>query len=108
MQPAADKLAQDLAKVQFQDPELPVVTNVDAEPNRQGSRIAGLLVEQVTAPVRFTQMVEKLQQLGAEGVLEIGPGRVLTGLVARCDKKIRRSNLESWEDLQSAVEFIRS
>ena len=83
MAPAAEQLAEQLKLVVFAAADPPVVTNVEAEPNGDAAQIPELLERQVTAPVRFTEMVEKLAELGVDRFLEVGPGRVLTGLVAR-------------------------
>jgi [acyl-carrier-protein] S-malonyltransferase len=83
MAPAADKLAAALANVTVSAPRVPVVHNVDAEPNTDANRIRELLVRQVTAPVRWEACVQKLAALGAERGLELGSGSVLAGLVKR-------------------------
>jgi [acyl-carrier-protein] S-malonyltransferase len=106
MSPAAEKLASELARIPFVDPRPPVVTNVDAKPNADGSRIAALLAEQVTAPVRFTEMIENLQGLGVKRFLEVGPGRVLSGLVGRISRDTERKSLATMEELPAAVEFV--
>ena len=93
MAPAAAKLALELAQVAFRDPVPPVVTNVEARSCADGARLAGLLEQQVTAPVRFTEMIGAMAAEGVTRVLEIGPGSVLTGLTARIDRKIARGNL---------------
>lgn len=103
MQPAADKLAAELAQLHFSDLAVPVVTNVEAEPNVKGSRIAELLRRQVTAAVRFTETVQRLAALGVDRVLEVGPGHVLSGLVARIDRKIQRSNASGMQEVDAAV-----
>lgn len=105
MAPAAEKLGLELDGVRFCDPHTPVVTNVEAEPNSRAERIPELLRAQVTAPVRFTEMIQKLRSLGVSQVLEVGPGRVLTGLVARVDRKLARSALGSVEDLEEVRGF---
>ena len=105
MAPAAEKLAAELAGVRFEAPQPPVISNVDAEPNADPSRIPGLLAEQVTAPVRFTGAVRRLAALGVTRVLEIGPGRVLTGLVARIERRLTRANLSGLADLEAAEAF---
>jgi [acyl-carrier-protein] S-malonyltransferase len=106
MSPAADKLALELARVRFSDSVTPVVTNVEAAANSDGSRIPELLERQVTSPVRFTEMVGFLVEQGVDHVLEIGPGRVLTGLVARCARRVKRANLSTESDLDAAAEFV--
>jgi [acyl-carrier-protein] S-malonyltransferase len=103
MRPAADKLAPELVRVRFRDPRVPVITNVDAEPNSQAARIPELLERQVTAPVRFTESVRKLAALGVTRVVEIGPGSVLTGLIARIERGIERANVATREDVEALV-----
>ena len=90
MEPAAEKLAGELSRVRFVDSRIPVVTNVEAQPNSDASRIPELLRRQVTAPVRFNESVQCLARLGVRRLLEVGPGRVLTGLAARIDRSLER------------------
>ncbi len=106
MAPAAEKLAGELARVRFSDPRPPVLTNVEAEPNGSGERVADLLRRQVTAPVRFTDLVRRLGTLGVGAVLEVGPGRVLSGLVARIDPRLARAGLGSLAELSSSADFV--
>ncbi len=103
MEPAADKLAAELARIRFADPAVPVVTNVEAEPNTEGGRVPELLRRQVTAAVRFTESVQKLAALGVERVLEVGPGHVLSGLVARIDRKIQRSSASGMDEIEQVA-----
>ncbi len=90
MASAAERLAPELEKVRFSDPKPPVMSNVEATPNADGARARELLVAQVTAPVRFTEMVQGMAGMGVTRVLEVGPGRVLTGLVARIAPELQR------------------
>jgi [acyl-carrier-protein] S-malonyltransferase len=83
MQPAADRLASELARVDVKAPEVPVVSNVEAKPNRDAARVRDLLARQVTAPVRWEESVHCLAGLGVEAVVEVGAGNVLGGLVRR-------------------------
>ncbi|HEY8153785.1 MAG TPA: ACP S-malonyltransferase [Myxococcota bacterium] len=106
MAPAAEKLALELARVRFADARPPVVSNVEAEPNAEGARFAALLREQVTAPVRFVEMVQRMQGLGVTRLLEIGPGRVLSGLIARIDRRLARASLAVLGDLPAAESFV--
>ena len=106
MAPAAEKLAPELARVHFEDPRPPVITNVEARANAEGARIPQLLHAQVTAPVRFTEMIREMARLGVTRVLEIGPGRVLTGLVRRIDPALERENLGVAADLGGAAAFV--
>ncbi len=103
MRPAAEKLAAELARVKFASPRVPVISNVEAEPNARGDRIGALLEQQVTAPVRFTESVRRLAALGVTRVLEVGPGQVLTGLVARIERGIARANVSTLEEIEAAA-----
>jgi [acyl-carrier-protein] S-malonyltransferase len=105
MAPAAAKLALELARVRFSDAGPPVVTNVEAEPNALASRMPELLEAQVTAPVRFNEMIQRMAELGVNRFLEIGAGRVLSGLVARIGRGFGRANLSTYADLPKAASF---
>jgi [acyl-carrier-protein] S-malonyltransferase len=106
MLPAAEKLWPELASTRFRPPSPPVVTNVEATPNADAARIPSLLRSQVTEPVRFTEMVLALRERGVSHVLEIGPGRVLSGLVARVAPGIARASLGGAPELDAAVGFL--
>lgn len=108
MQPAAEKLWPALSSTRFATPRVPVVTNVEACANTDAARIPELLRLQITAPVRFTEMVHALAAAGVTKVLEIGPGRVLGGLVARIEPAIQRATLGSAVELDAAAAFVRS
>ena len=83
MQPAAERLAADLAAVEFADARFPVVCNVDAAPVTAGAAAREALERQVTSPVRWSETLEFLAAQGVEVFVEVGPGRVLSGLVKR-------------------------
>jgi [acyl-carrier-protein] S-malonyltransferase len=106
MAPAAGKLALELARVRFEKASPPVISNVEATPTDDPDRIRGLLETQVTAPVRFVEMVERLAELGVTHILEVGTGRVLSGLVARIARPLQRASLTSHEDLADVVQFV--
>jgi [acyl-carrier-protein] S-malonyltransferase len=108
MAPAAAKLEIELARVRFRTPTAPVISNVEALPCVDPARLPALLARQVTAPVRFTEMVQKMAGMGVQRVLEVGPGRVLTGLVARIERAIARSNLEGLAALDEVAVFARA
>ena len=89
MQPAAERLAAELARVEVREPSVPVVTNVEATPNRDGARVRELLVRQVTAPVRWEESMLQLPALEVTEALEVGHGAVLAGLVKRIAPTVR-------------------
>src|SRR5881398_3471101 len=83
MAPAAERLAAELAGVSVSDPAIPVVRNVDGGVTRTAADVVPLLLRQVASPVRWTDCVRRLAAEGAMAFDEVGPGRVLTGLVKR-------------------------
>jgi [acyl-carrier-protein] S-malonyltransferase len=83
MQPAADRLARELADVSFEAPRVPVVTNVEAAPNMNAARIPELLRRQVTGSVRWEESVALIAGQGVTAAVEVGTGSVLGGLVKR-------------------------
>lgn len=83
MKPAADKLAVALEKLTFNAPAMPVVNNVDVKCETSPEAIRSALVRQLYSPVRWTECVEFMAQQGVTSLLEVGPGKVLTGLTKR-------------------------
>jgi [acyl-carrier-protein] S-malonyltransferase len=88
MQPAADKLAVALADIQFAAPQVPVINNVDVIAETDPEKIKHALVRQLYSPVRWTECVESMSEQGIEKLLEMGPGKVLTGLTKRIVKTL--------------------
>jgi len=88
MAPAARELAAVLEAIDVQTATCPVVANVNAEPVTQPDAIRSRLLEQLTAPVRWVDCVARLRDLGATVFLEVGPGKVLTGLLRRIDRSL--------------------
>jgi [acyl-carrier-protein] S-malonyltransferase len=99
MRPAAEGLKQVLQNVPVHSFTVPVVTNVEADVNRDCGRVKDLLVEQAVRPVRWGESVKKLSELGCQRALEIGPGKVLRGLIKRIAPSMDTDNLETPADL---------
>jgi [acyl-carrier-protein] S-malonyltransferase len=106
MTPVRARLEPVLREIAWRAPLHPVVTNVEAKPNTDAARIVPLLVEQVTAPVRWIECVEELARLGVTRVVEVGPGKVLSGLVRRIDKSIEAFNVEDRASLEKTLAAI--
>jgi [acyl-carrier-protein] S-malonyltransferase len=102
---AAERLRPALAKVPWRDPATPYMSTVSARVE-DAQRIAGLLAEQLTAPVRFTQAVRGLVKNGVETFVEIGPGQVLGGLLRRCDRSLRTISVGDPESLRKLEETV--
>ncbi len=94
MVPAGERLQLVLADIDVSALSVPVVTNVEAEPNSDRNRVKELLVAQVSSPVRWQESVEKMAALGVERFIEIGPGKVLGGLIKRIVKQVAVQNVE--------------
>ncbi len=88
MKPADEKLALALANVDMKVPEIPVISNVDALPHTAADDLKQVLVRQVVSPVRWEDSIRSMLDQGIDEFYEIGPGRVLTGLLKRVDRKI--------------------
>jgi [acyl-carrier-protein] S-malonyltransferase len=99
MRPAAERLEAVLASVVVHSLSVGVVTNVEAEVNRDAGRVKWLLTEQAVRPVRWEESVRKLELLGCRRVLEVGPGKVLTGLIKRISAALVTENLATADDL---------
>jgi [acyl-carrier-protein] S-malonyltransferase len=106
MKPAADRLVAELERVAVSDPRIPVVRNVDAGVTRTADEVKPFLVQQVASPVRWTDCVERLAREGATGFLEVGPGRVLTGLLKRTLDGARGHAVEDPASLEKAVAAV--
>lgn len=103
MQPAADVMAEELAKVEVRRPVVPVVANVLAEPISDPDEIKKRLVEQVTGTVRWRECVLKMGELGVTDFYEIGAGKVLTGLVKRILKDAAAMPVGTPADVDAAI-----
>ncbi len=100
MQPAAKKLAGIIEQTRFHPIEYPVVTNTLAQPNSESERVGSFLVEQVTSPVRWSESLEYMQTAGVLRFFEIGPSKVLCGLVKRTlGRTTGIAGIEKIEDL---------
>ena len=104
MKPAADRLAVELERLAVSDPRVPVIRNVDGGVTRTADEVRPFLVKQVASPVLWTDCVERLAREGATGFLEVGPGRVLTGLLKRTLDGVRGFPVEDPASLDKAVE----
>jgi [acyl-carrier-protein] S-malonyltransferase len=107
MEPVKARLEPVLRAVAWNAPLRPVVTNVEAKANQDAARVVPLLVEQVTAPVRWIECVEELVRLGVTRVVEVGPGKVLSGLVRRIDRSVEAFNVEDRASLEKTLAALK-
>ena len=106
MQPAAVRLEADLRATEFHDLHVPLVNNVDAEQTTSGDEAREALIRQVTLPVRWEESVRELIEQGVNTFVEVGPGRVLTGLLRQIDRSIHVFNVEDEKSLRSTLEKL--
>ena len=108
MAPAAEKLARELGGVSVADPAIPVVRNVDAGVTRTAAEVKPFLLRQVASPVRWTDCVKRVAAEGASTFVEIGPGRVLTGLLKRTVDGARGLSVEDPAGLERALAAVEA
>jgi len=108
MTPAGTRLASELEAAAVSDPKIPVVRNVDAGVTRKAEDVRPFLLRQVASPVRWTECVQRLASEGATAFVEVGPGRVLSGLLRRIMKEARGQSIEDPAGLEKALAGSKS
>lgn len=106
MQPAADEMSTVLGAVPIMAPMLPLVANVTAEAVSQPEIIRKLLMEQITAPVRWRESIEMLITMGCESFVEIGVGKALSGMIKRINRDVLIMNIEGPADIETFLKGI--
>jgi [acyl-carrier-protein] S-malonyltransferase len=106
MMPAQERLEGDLRKIEFADLRMPLVTNVDADTITAGDEAREALIRQVTMPVRWHDSIRLLIDEGVNTFVEVGPGRVLTGLLRQIERSVGALNVEDEKSLASTLEKI--
>lgn len=105
MKPAEERLAPELRALAAQDPKVPIVANVDAEPKHDAQSSIDALIRQVSAPVRWNDVVRRLIAEGVAQFLELGPGAVLSGLIRKIDRSVSVANLEDADGVPALAEL---
>ncbi|MXW36624.1 MAG: ACP S-malonyltransferase [Acidobacteria bacterium] len=108
MKPAEERLAPELRALVVADPAAPVVANVDAEPKRTGREAVEALIRQVSAPVRWEDVVRRLVADGVTTFIEVGPGGVLSGLIRKIDRSVSATCVHDPSSLESAETTLRA
>jgi len=106
MAPAADVMSSVLAGLTLQPPVVPVVANVTAAPEEDPAVIRRLLVEQVTSRVRWRECILKMRELGVDTFVEVGTGKVLTGMIRRIDKELAGMSVQSADDIDAFISSL--
>ena len=106
MQPAAEKMREALSRVTIRSPRAPIVANVTAAEINEPETIRRLLVEQVTARVRWRESVLRFKPLGVDTTIEVGGNKVLTGMVKRIDRDLRTLTLDTPADIEAFAKTL--
>jgi [acyl-carrier-protein] S-malonyltransferase len=106
MLPAQQKLEKDLRNIQFSNLQVPLVTNVDADTIETGDEAREALIRQVTAPVRWEESIRLLTDEGVNTFVEVGPGKVLTGLLRQIERSVAALNVEDEKSLATTLDKI--
>lgn len=106
MKPAQERLAADLEKLKFEAPRIPVVSNVYARPVEEAESAREALIRQVTGSVKWGESVQWLIGRGVEIFVEVGPGKVLFGLMRQIDRTKKCLNVEDDASLNKTLEFL--
>jgi [acyl-carrier-protein] S-malonyltransferase len=104
---AAERLRPAVERVNFKEPVAPFMSTVTAR-IESAQRMAPLLVDQLTAPVRFTQAASELMKQGVQTFVEVGPGNVLSGLIKRIDRNVKTISVSTPESLDKLEETLSS
>src|SRR5271157_2256723 len=106
MMAAQEKLEKDLLAIQFSELQIPLVTNVDADSIRKSDEARQALVRQVSMPVRWEESMRMLLDEGVRTFVEVGPGRVLTGIMRQIERSVTTLNVEDEKSLNATIEKI--
>lgn len=107
MQPAAQRLARELDAIAVRDAAIPVISNVTGQPMTAAAEIKRLLVAQAASPVVWEQCVQTLVQQGANCLVEVGPGKVLTGFTKKIAKEVASANVEDLASLEKSLDYFK-
>ncbi len=108
MVPAQARLEPELRALAANDPSIPVVANVDAQPKTDAASAVDALIRQVSAPVRWEEVVRRLIADGARTFVELGPGTVLSGLIRKIDPAVTAMSIENEQGLEKALLALRA
>ena len=101
MKKATDEMKQIIIDTKFKDPNVDIISNVTAKPQKKSEEIKNLLIEQIEQPVRWRESINNMIGLGVNKFIEIGPGKVLSGLIKRIDRNVKLNQVNNLSDLEN-------
>ena len=100
MKNATEEMKQRIYNTEFKDPEIDIISNVTANPIKKSDEIKRLLVDQIEKPVRWRESVNNMVKLGVDHFIELGPGKVLSGLVKRINRNVKLNQVSTFDDVK--------
>ena len=107
MRPAADKMKTKIAEIEFQKPNYEIISNVTAKPENDQESIKSLLINQIISTVRWRESIIYMSNSGIDNFIEIGPGKVLTGMVKRTLKDVNCFSINSITDIKNLIDEFK-
>ena len=103
MKKATDEMKQKIIDTKFEEPNVDIISNVTAKPQKKSEEIKNLLIEQIEQPVRWRESINNMIGLGVNRFIEIGPGKVLSGLIKRIDRNVKLNQVNNLSDLENII-----
>ena len=103
MKNATEQMKQLIIETEFKDPNVEIISNVTAKPSNKSSDIKKLLIQQIEQPVRWRESVINMVELGIENFIELGPGKVLSGLIKRIDRNVKLNQVNNLTDAKNLI-----
>ena len=103
MSKATKQMKQKILDTEFKDPKVDIISNVTANPVNNSKEIKKLLIDQIENPVRWRESIKNIIKLGVNNFIEIGPGKVLSGLIKRIDRNVKTNQINNILDLKNSV-----
>ena len=101
MKNAKDEMENRILETKFNDPQVSIISNVTAEPQNKSEDIKKLLIQQIEKPVRWRESVNTMINNGVNKFIEVGPGKVLSGLIKRIDRKVKLNQVNNLIDIKN-------
>jgi [acyl-carrier-protein] S-malonyltransferase len=107
MRPAAEIMKEKINKIKINDPIVPIIYNVTAKPKKQSDEIKNLLIDQIVSTVKWRESIINMSKAGITNFIEVGPGKVLSGMVKRTIKNANCFSINSIADMQKLTNDIK-
>ena len=100
MKKATDEMSTKILQTEFKNPDVSIISNVTTKPENKSNEIKKLLIQQIECPVRWRESVQNMINSGVNNFIEVGPGKVLSGLVKRIDRNVKLNHINHLNDLK--------